>query len=47
MISDEGLEHLKGFPNLEELELHGTQVTDAGIADLRKALPNVRILRQK
>jgi hypothetical protein len=37
--------HLKGLTQLEWLYLRDTQVTDAGVDDLRKALPNVRIDR--
>ena len=44
-ITDAGLVHLKGLTNLRELYLSSvegvdSQITDAGIADLQKALPN-------
>ena len=52
-ITDAGLAHLKGMPNLQALDLSRTrqlktldlagQITDAGVADLRKALPNCKI----
>jgi len=29
---------------LERLELQGTKVTDAGVAELKKALPNCEII---
>ena len=38
-----GLVHLKGLTNLQELSLYYTKVTDAGVADLQKALPNCGI----
>jgi len=38
--------HLKGLTNLQSLYLDGTnKVTDAGVADLRKALPNCEIFK--
>ena len=37
--------HVKGMTSLEELWLQGTQVTDAGVQDLQKALPNCHISR--
>jgi len=42
-ITDAGLVHLKGLTNLQELDLEDTQATDAGIAELQKALPNCKI----
>jgi len=50
-ITDAGLVHLKGLTSLVRLELvvHaanlGTKVTDAGVADLQKALPNCLIIK--
>ena len=44
-ITDAWLVHLAGLTNLEELWLYGTQVTDEGLAELRKALPNCSINR--
>jgi Leucine-rich repeat (LRR) protein len=35
-ITDEGLKHLAGMTQLEELNLSNTQVTDAGVASLAK-----------
>jgi len=35
--------YLKGLTMLQELWLDDTQVTDAGIAELTKALPNCSI----
>jgi hypothetical protein len=43
-ISDEGLKHLHGLANLQELDLRQTRVTAAGKAALEKALPKCRIL---
>ena len=42
-ITDAGLAGLKGLTNLGSLNLENTQVTDAGVAELRKALPNCSI----
>jgi hypothetical protein len=43
MVGDAGLETLAGMRQLEQLHLHGAQVSDEGVARLRKALPNCRI----
>ena len=37
------LVHLKGLTKLQALYLNGTKVTDAGVAELKKALPNCKI----
>ena len=42
-IADAWLVHLKGLTNLRRLELTGTKVTAAGVADLQKELPNCKI----
>ena len=42
-ITDAGLVHLKGLNRLQPLYLYGSQVTDAGIAELQQALPNRKI----
>ena len=42
-ITDAGLVHLKGLTGLQTLFLGGTKITDAGVADLQKALPNCKI----
>ena len=39
----EGLVHLNGLTNLQTLNFSFTKVTDAGIADLKKSLPNCKI----
>ena len=44
-ITDAGLGHLKGLPNLKILILADTQVTGAGVAEPKKALPKCRIHR--
>ena len=41
-ITDAGLVHLKGLTNLQKLIISGS-ITDAGVADLQKALPNCEI----
>ena len=40
-----GLTHLKGLTKLEHLGLQGTLVTDAGVAELKKALPKCIIAK--
>jgi hypothetical protein len=35
----------KGYAVLTAVDLTGTQVTDAGVATLQKALPNCKIIR--
>jgi hypothetical protein len=42
-VTDADLVYLKGLFKLETLDMSGTQVTDAGVAKLEQALPNVRI----
>ena len=42
---DAGLELLKALTNLETLNVEDTKVTDAGVADFQKALPNVKVIR--
>jgi hypothetical protein len=42
-ITDAGLAHLKTLTALESLELGQTRVTDHGIAQLQKQLPNCAI----
>ena len=44
-ITDADLVHLKGLTNLGKLDLSLTNVTDAGVKDLKKALPDCRISR--
>jgi len=43
-VTNAGLEHLKGLTNLTELSLKGTKVTPSGVASLRTALPNCKIV---
>ena len=45
-ITDAGLVHLKGLTKLQSLDLP-KQITDAGVADLQKALPNCKIRKYK
>ena len=44
-ITDVGLKHLEGMKKLKNLYLWQTKVSDAGIARLKKALPQVEIVR--
>jgi serine/threonine-protein kinase len=43
-VTDAGLAHLQGLTRLQVLYLSGTHVTDSGLAQIRKALPNCRVL---
>ena len=44
-ITDTGLVHVRGLAKLRSLLLYGTKVTDAGVAELQKALPNCKIFK--
>jgi RNA polymerase sigma factor (sigma-70 family) len=44
-ITDAGLLHLKGLKHLRRLDVSKTNVTEAGVGELRRALPNAKILR--
>src|SRR5262249_21367804 len=44
-ITDAGLAHLEGMKKLKDLYLWQTKVTDAGVEKLKKALPQVQIVR--
>lgn len=43
-ITDAGLVHLYGLKNVKGIDLKGTEVTRAGIAELKKHLPNTDII---
>jgi hypothetical protein len=43
-LTDKGLENLKSLTPLKDLILTGTSTTAAGIAELRKALPDCQIV---
>jgi Leucine-rich repeat (LRR) protein len=43
-VNDLGLVQLKGLTNLRTLNLRGTNVSTAGVQELRRALPNLRII---
>ena len=45
LVSDAGLVHLKGLTRLSYLNVNSTRVTDAGEIKLKKARPNLRIIR--
>ncbi len=42
-ITDEALQTLQQIPSLQTIELYGTEITNAGVADLKAALPNCKI----
>ena len=44
-VTDAGLTHLKGLKALTYLGLNRTQITDAGVAELQKALPKCKITK--
>ena len=44
-ITDARLGHLKALTYLEELDLKGTKVTDAGVQDFQRAMPKVKVGR--
>ena len=43
-VTNAGLKHLSGLKNLRGLALIGTKVTGKGKADLKKALPKLKII---
>ena len=46
-VTDAGLVHIKRLPRLTELDLSGTAVSDAAIKDLKRAMPDLEILRRR
>jgi hypothetical protein len=44
-VTDAGLGHLKGLKKLKVLNLHGSKVTDRGVEELKRALPDCTISR--
>jgi hypothetical protein len=42
-ITDAGLAHLRGLTKLQRLSLGGTEVTEAGMNELKRALPGLTI----
>ncbi len=44
-ITDEGLMELKTHNELISLDVKGTRVTEAGLGDIRKALPQLKIVK--
>jgi Ran GTPase-activating protein (RanGAP) involved in mRNA processing and transport len=45
-VTDAGLKELASLKNLSKLDLSDTQVTDEGLKELQKALPNCRIIQE-
>ncbi len=46
VISDLGLIHLQALDNLRSLDLAGTLVTREGVSELRRSLPNLKIIHE-
>ena len=44
-LTDTGVKELAGMKQMQTLYLFGTAVTDAGVADLKKALPGAHIVK--
>src|SRR5262249_6996523 len=44
-LTDAGLAHLKKVPSLRVLTLFSAKYTDAGVKDLQKALPKLKIVK--
>ena len=44
MLPSAPAEHLKALKSIKRLDLPGTQVTAAGVAELHKALPQCQIV---
>jgi len=42
-ITDAGLRHLRALTKLSRLDLEGTRVTEAGVAELQRALPQCKV----
>ena len=43
-LSDAGIKHLAGLTNLEALDLRRTKASAAGVAELKRTLPNCQIV---
>ena len=43
-VTDEGLKEVAKLQNLKVLTLQETKITGAGVAELKKALPNCKII---
>jgi hypothetical protein len=44
-LTDSGLARLSALTKLKQVKLEGTQVTDAGVVELKRALPGLKISR--
>ena len=43
-VTDAGVKELAGLKSLQTLDLRDTQVTDAGLKERQKALPDCKII---
>lgn len=43
-VTDAGLHHLRGLKNLKTVDLTKSQVTAAGVTELKKALPDLKVI---
>ncbi len=46
-VTDRSIVHLKSLQTLTVLDVTGSSITDAGIAELQSALPNVTVIQRK
>jgi hypothetical protein len=46
-VTDRSIVHLKSIQTLTALDITGSSISDAGIAELRSALPNVTVIQRK
>ncbi len=45
MVNDAGLKELAALKGLMSLTLTGTKVTDAGVKDFQKVVPNCKVVK--
>jgi internalin A len=44
-VTDAGVVQLKSLTGLQELYIGDTKVTEAGVTEIQRALPNLKIVR--